>query len=281
MKDDRLKAGEPDDQTTLSAELTCRLGELRILHPSGTFALTPASLISIQAIARHQERLEGIGIDWGTGTGCLAVAAAKIATVHTVVGLEVSRSNVAIAAENAARNGVAGKVAFLLSDSFSPFAADDRELLESLAGRASFILANPPSSEGDDGFGFRRIVLAGARRYLAQNGVVFLSVSYQYSQRRVERLCQEVPGYVYSGVLADTGWVPFDLSRPDLLHCLNLYADEELRGGLEYTFKSPAGDAYMNAQAALSDYEETGRSPLSKWQTLLFELTRTRMPQEP
>ena len=102
---------------------------------------------------------------------------------------------------------------------------------------------------------------------------MFLSVSYQYGQQRVERLCQDVPGFVYGGVLASTDWVPIDVARPDLLHCLDLYAAEERRGGVPYTFKNPdrTEDEPMNAQAALANFHRTGQSPWSKWQTHLFE----------
>jgi hypothetical protein len=135
-----------------------------------------------------------------------------------------------------------------------------------------FILAIPPSSEGDDGFGYRRIVLRGARTFLMPDGKVFLSVSFQYGLKRVERLCQNAPGFVYGGILSSTDWVPFDLSRPDLLHCLQMYADAEHRGGLEYTFRYPDGqhDESISARTALAHFEKTGRSPLSKWQAHLL-----------
>ncbi|MEK7386376.1 MAG: hypothetical protein AABZ83_08030, partial [candidate division NC10 bacterium] len=56
-------------------------------------------------------------------------------------------------------------------------------------------------------------------------------------------------------MLASTGWVPFDLARPDLLDCLELYARCEREGGPEYSF--PSGDSpgkWMNAQAALERF---------------------------
>ena len=71
------------------------------------------------------------------------------------------------------------------SDSYAPFADDDRRSLESLKGRADFLIANPDSSEDDDGFGYRRTVLLGAREYLRGGGRVFLSISYQYGQPRI------------------------------------------------------------------------------------------------
>jgi hypothetical protein len=138
-------------------------------------------------------------------------------------------------------------------------------------GQTDFILANPPSSEGDDGFEYRRMILRDARQYLVVGGVVFLSISYQYGQQRVERLSQQIPGISYGGVLTSTDWVPFDLQRSDLLHCLEVYANEESRGGLKYAFLDPEiAGVSMDAQAALERFRRAGLSPLTKWQTHLF-----------
>src|SRR5262245_45992336 len=117
----------PAEETTVATEMVGGLGELRILHPTGTFALTPASLIALHAIGKHQELLSGTGLDWGAGTGCLAIAAAKAPGVCRVVGLEISEANVAVARDNARRNDVADKVFFFLSDSYSPRDPSDRE----------------------------------------------------------------------------------------------------------------------------------------------------------
>jgi hypothetical protein len=53
----------PAEETTVTAEMTAGLCALRIRHPPGTFALTPASLISLHAIGEHQRLLAGHGID--------------------------------------------------------------------------------------------------------------------------------------------------------------------------------------------------------------------------
>jgi 16S rRNA G966 N2-methylase RsmD len=249
------------------------LGEIRIAHPAGTFATTPASLISLEAIANNQHLLAGVGLDWGSGAGCLAIAAARIPAVRRVIGLELSAADVTVARQNAAANSVERKTTFFESDSYSPIAAADRREFESLAGRIDFVVANPPASDGDDGFGWRRRVLAGARQYLTPSGRVFLSVSSQYGMRRVMGLLDDVSGFKYGGILASTEWVPFDLARPDLLECLRLYAQEESRGGLSYDFHDPAasGEQTRTATSALRRYEQSGESPLMKWQTHLFE----------
>ena len=263
---------QENDQTRFPAEMTECPWEIELLHPPGTFAPTPASIIAMQAIGTNQQLLAGTGIDWGCGVGCLTIAAAKIPAVRHVVGLDIVEANVASARSNAELNGVSAKAEFVISDSYSPASIADSRRLDALEGRVDFILANPPASTGDDGFGYRRIVLDGARRFLAEGGVVFLNISLQYGPQRIARLPDEVTGYAHRGAIASTAWVPFDLTRPDLLQCLEEYALEESRGGFEYSFRSadPAGDEEMNAKSALSNFRETGRSPLSKWQTHLF-----------
>lgn len=262
--------------TFLSAAKTNGLGEIVLDHPRGTFALTPASEISIRAICDHHALLSGRGIDWGSGVGGMAIAAARIPSVDEVIGLELSEANVRAAKANAQRNSVTAKTVFCRSDSYVPSTAAARAKLESLAGRIQFVLANPPSSEGDDGFGFRRTVLRGALPYLAKGGVVFLSISLQYGKPRIARLTHEVPGYRHGGMLSSSPWVPFDLRRPDLLLCLEIYAKEEQRGGEPYAFvhpEHPKTATPMTAQAALACFHRTGLSPLTKWQVHLFRRT--------
>jgi SAM-dependent methyltransferase len=268
------ETGGEAEETVLAAERTAGLGALRILHPPGTFALTPASLIALEAISRHQALLAGQGLDWGSGTGCLAILAARIGRVRQVIGLEIEAGNVAAARQNAILNGVAQKVTFCLADSYTALEAAGQALLQNCRGRVDFILANPPSSAGDDGLAYRRLVLRGGRPYLAPGGIMLLNISYQYGARRVRALAEEIAGYEYGGLLASSGWVPFDPQRPDLRQALLYYAAEEARGGLAYRFGHPQERAQqIDARTAVAVFERSGLSPLTKWQTHLF---RTR-----
>ncbi len=265
-----------EEITILNKDSTKGLGELTFYHPKGTFALTPASHILIDAITNNQDLIHGTGFDWGSGVGCLAILAAKIESVSKVYGLEISNNNIDIARKNAAINGVNGKVCFMLSDSYVPYAIEDKRQLDENRGKINFILANPPSSEGDDGFEFRRVVLRGAKEYLCKNGIVFLNISFQYGTKRVEELYKTIKGFSYMGVAASTDCVPFDLNRQDLLECLKIYAHEELKGGTEYTFFSDSNcdpKEYINVQEVLNLYYKSGKSPLTKWQTHTFKYT--------
>ena len=210
---------QSDDETELSNEATGGLGELRIMHATGIFPVTPASLASLRANGSHRRLLSRLGIDWGAGAGILSIAAARIEAITKVYGLEIVAANVEAARENARLNGVADKTEFFCSDSFSPIDKQDEDTVAALKGDVQFVLANPPSSEGDDGFDFRRRILRKSRDFLTDGGVVFLSISLQYGQRRIANLTNDAAGFTHGGVLATTDWVPFDLTRPDLLDC--------------------------------------------------------------
>ena len=261
------------DETALEASLTNGLGELKFYHPAGTFSITPASSILLRAIAENQQLLCGVGIDWGTGIGCQAILAAKIQSVDTVYGMDISKENIKIAIQNAKANHVSDKTCFFLSDSYQPMAEEDAQIIESIKGKVDFILSNPPSSDWDDGFGFRRMVLAGAKEFLKPGGVVLLNVSFQYGMERIRQMTESLGCFRYLGVAATTECVPFDLNRPDLLDCLRTYVKEERNGGMNYAFLRSGADErdVFNARTALEEFEQTGKSPLTKWQTQLFQ----------
>jgi SAM-dependent methyltransferase len=259
--------------TIIEAKYTHGLGKFIFHQPEGSFALTPASMTALEAVFQNQARLCGKGIDWGCGTGCLAIAAAHIERVTGVIGLDISRKNIRAARQNIQENGVEGKVVVELADSYVPRSGLGQKKMEAYRQQTQFVLANPPASQGDDGFEYRRMVLRGARAFLKKGGVVFLSISSQYGKKRIEDLSRKIQGFAYGGLLSSTGWVPFDLQRPELQRCLETYVEEERRGGSEYEFKAPdAGeeDAWMNAHQAMMLFRKTGRSPYSKWQTHLF-----------
>jgi hypothetical protein len=255
--------------TTISA--TGGLGPIVLEVPARRLSLTPASLVCVEAVGLHRGLLAGIGIDWGSGSGCLAIAAALVPTVERVVGVEIEASDVARAAGNARRNGVADKAMFVEADGFVPVHGRDRAAVAALEGRCSFLLANPPASEGDDGLGWRRRALADARRFLVPGAVALVQVSYQYGAARIRGLAGEASGYSYEGVLHSTQWVPFDQRRADLAAVLEAYAAEEARGGVPYAFADPASPGGRHtATRALAAFRAGGPSPLSKWQVHLY-----------
>lgn len=262
------------DETVLTEDIIGPLAPVRIRHPAGTYPLTPASAISLEAISRHPHLFAGIGIDWGCGNGCLAIVTARLPGVERVVGLDIAPENIRVARENAERNGVADAVTFVRADSFQALTSDGAALLEELKGSVDFVVANPPASEGDDGFSYRRTILRDAGEYVRDQGSIFLQISIQYGTVRIERLTGEALGatYHHDGPIVSTAWVPFDLGREDLGQQIEDYVAAEKRREPEYTFGDPrrAGDRLINAREALAIYRESGVSPLTKWQVHRF-----------
>ncbi len=238
---------------------------LRIAATPGKLSLTPASHLCLETIDRHHHLLGGEGIDWGSGSGVLAIAAATHRGVRLVVGLELDQNDIATARTNAEMNGVADRVVFLHADGFDALPGTDPTPLQGIRGDARFLIANPPSSTGDDGLEWRRRVLDSARDYLRAGAEVFLQVSRQYGIPRTRALASDVGGYEYRGLLGTTDWAPFDQTRPDLRTALDDYAAEETRSGEPYPFLHPTADRQITATEAKQIRDREGLDPRSQW----------------
>ncbi len=236
--------------TEFSPAQTGGLGTIRLHHPPGTFAPTPATHITLRAVAQHREELVGTGVDWGCGIGVLSIAAARLDTVDRVLGLDLSRSNITAAQANAVVNGVVDRAVFTVSDSFDPVDASGRSLLKPLLGRLDFLIANPPHSPTHDGFDFRRRVMRDGADYLRPGGLALVQALSAYGPGRVEKLSRDQ--YRYEGIAERTEWVPLDFGRQQLRDQLAVYVAEERRGGRTYEFFS----------------EDTARRPLTAVESL-------------
>ena len=65
-------------------------------------------------------------LDFGTGTGCIAIALAVKCPSAKVVATDISPDALALAKENAARNNVVERIEFLQSDGFAAFQSEGR-----------------------------------------------------------------------------------------------------------------------------------------------------------
>src|SRR6185295_2683266 len=126
-------------------------------------------------------------LDFSTGSGCIAIALAAKCPVARITAVDVSADALALARENAARNGVAERIEFLPGDGFSALPAG--------AG-FDLIVSNPPyipSHEiaslqpevrdldpraaldgGVDGLDFYRTLAAQAGEFLKPGGRVMV-----------------------------------------------------------------------------------------------------------
>jgi release factor glutamine methyltransferase len=126
-------------------------------------------------------------LDFGTGTGCIAIALAAKCPNAKITALDVSAEALALAKQNAAQNQVAERIEFLHGDGFAALAA---------GMQFDLLISNPPyiaSAEietldpevkdfdprgaldgGADGLDFYRRLAAEAKPFLKSDGKIML-----------------------------------------------------------------------------------------------------------
>lgn len=132
-------------------------------------------------------------LDIGTGSGCIALALAKLLPSASVWATDISTEALALARENARRLGLAGRVRFVPADLHRPMPSP----LPGAAGWADLIVSNPPYipsgrlvrlepelgheprlalDGGPDGLGAVRAILGQAPRHLRAGGWLALEI---------------------------------------------------------------------------------------------------------
>ena len=86
-------------------------------------------------------------LDIGTGSGCIAVAIAKLCNAQ-VVACDISDGALAVAKKNTAAHGVSDKITFIQADAFDDGSAD--AIRAAADGTIDMIISNPPYIETDD-----------------------------------------------------------------------------------------------------------------------------------
>ncbi|MCL4787370.1 MAG: peptide chain release factor N(5)-glutamine methyltransferase [Verrucomicrobia bacterium] len=128
-------------------------------------------------------------LDFGTGSGCLAVTLAVKCPDARVTAMDVSPDALAVAAQNAARHGVSDRIEFRESDGFASLPA---------GAKFDLIVSNPPYiptleidtlqpevrdfdpraalDGGPDGLKFHRLLAGQATAFLAAGGRLMLEL---------------------------------------------------------------------------------------------------------
>jgi len=146
----------------------------------------PETAAIIESLSEHKESLSGKSIlDIGTGSGIIAIAAARMAPEAKITAIDKSETALKQASQNSIDLNIKN-VEFVLSDLFS-----------ALSGRTfDYILSNPPyipTSEiatlqkevsehepsmaldgGADGLDFYRAIFRDTGNYLNKNGMIYL-----------------------------------------------------------------------------------------------------------
>jgi release factor glutamine methyltransferase len=194
------------------------------------FEVGPAVLIprpeTELAVAAALKAIESMSdpavIDIGTGSGAIAIAIAANASTARVTATDISADALAIAARNASRHRVAGRVTFRRADCFEVLDGDSPlerfDLIvsnppyiddESIAGLAPEVRGYEPQvalGAGADGATFFRRIASGARAHLQDAGELIVEVGAGQAAAVADIL--EQAGLRVASVLNDLAGIP-------------------------------------------------------------------------
>jgi release factor glutamine methyltransferase len=125
-------------------------------------------------------------LDFGTGTGCIAIALAAKCPGAKIVAADISPDALALAKDNAARNGVAGQIEFVQVEGPGQWPGAPYDLIISnppYIATAEIATLEPEVRDfdprialdgGADGLDFYRLLAAQARPFLKDGGKMML-----------------------------------------------------------------------------------------------------------
>lgn len=169
-----------------------------------------------QLMAIHSDRADKEIVrilDVGTGSGNIAVVAAKEIPDCRVTAVDISPSALAIAQENSRSHRVAEQIQFILGD-----------LFENVTGQFDYILSNPPYiplrdlemlmpdvrdyeprtalNGGLDGLDYYKRIIPGAWDHLKDNGVLIMEIGMDQAMD-IRYLIESYGKYVETQVIRD------------------------------------------------------------------------------
>jgi release factor glutamine methyltransferase len=143
-------------------------------------------------------------LDVGTGSGCIAIAAAANSPAAEVTAIDVSEAALGLAQSNAARHGVLDRLHFLAGDLFAPLPS--QEMFHVIASNPPYvredewdtlpeeIRAFEPRRAllgGPDGLEIVRRLLAGAPAFLVEGGHLLVEISPEQADDVCALFCAE------------------------------------------------------------------------------------------
>ncbi len=154
----------------------------------GVFIPRPETERLVEAAVQEVARRPGATVlDVGTGTGAIAISLTLAAPVGTMLGLDVNRRALGLAAENAGRLGAAARVRWACADLLSACGAGRADVIvanlpyipsSALPGLPREVRHDPSSAldGGPDGLTFIRRLMDQAARGLRRPGALLLEV---------------------------------------------------------------------------------------------------------
>jgi release factor glutamine methyltransferase len=138
----RVKAGEPVQYLTLSAsflDFQVHVDHRVLIPRPETEELVARTLARLKSECKSQKpEAKTRTLDYGTGSGCIAIALARALPGARVLAVDASKAALAVAARNVDRYGLAGRVRL------APARSMDERVLTRLLGRLDLLISNPP-----------------------------------------------------------------------------------------------------------------------------------------
>jgi release factor glutamine methyltransferase len=157
-------------------------------------------------------------VDVCTGSGCIAVAIARLRPRARVIATDLSNPSLAVARQNATRHEVCERITWLEGDLLRPLAE------KGLEGRIDVIVSNPPYIAeadwatlqpevrlfeprgalvaGPQGTELHERLLREADRYLSPTGALILEIGAGQA-RAMRRIVEQIPGYRFHRLVYD------------------------------------------------------------------------------
>ncbi|MBI3807630.1 MAG: peptide chain release factor N(5)-glutamine methyltransferase [Nitrospirae bacterium] len=157
-------------------------------------------------------------VDVCTGSGCIAVAIARLRPRARVIATDLSNPSLAVARQNATRHEVCERITWLEGDLLRPLAE------KGLEGRIDVIISNPPYIAeadwatlqpevrlfeprgalvaGPQGTELHERLLQESSRYLASGGALIMEIGAGQA-RAMRRIVEQIPGYRFHRLVYD------------------------------------------------------------------------------
>ena len=190
------------------------------------FDVTPAVLIPrpetellVEYVAqRIPAEQQATIVDVCTGSGCIAVAIARLRPRARVLAIDLSNPSLDVARQNAARHAVGERITWLAGDLLEPLAEQELE------GRIDVIVSNPPYIAeadwatlqpevrlfeprcalvaGPQGTELQGRLLQESGRYLSPGGALIMEIGAGQA-RAMRRIVDEISGYRFHRLVYD------------------------------------------------------------------------------
>ena len=230
---DRDRLLPPDELLAVRGLIERRVGREPLQYLIGTqefcgleFAVNAAVLIPrpetellVEYVAqRIPAEQQATIVDVCTGSGCIAVAIARLRPRARVIATDLSNPSLDVARQNATRHAVCERITWLEGDLLGPLAGQDLE------GRLDVIVSNPPYIAeadwatlqpevrlfeprgalvaGPQGTELHERLLQEAGRYLAPGGAMIMEIGAGQA-RLIRRIVDQIPGLRFHRLVYD------------------------------------------------------------------------------